>query len=111
MSDLVERLREANANSTQRCLGSGIFGEAADRIEQLERENAALVADARRYRWMRSRHEVNDEMESDNNYGKSYPIRNMVVFHDDGYDGLEPIKCDPGALDETIDAEMEKEKA
>lgn len=35
-ADLVERLRDADANSQQRVLGSRIFGEAADRIEALE---------------------------------------------------------------------------
>jgi hypothetical protein len=32
--ELVERLRDADANSVQRCLGSRIFAEAADFIEQ-----------------------------------------------------------------------------
>lgn len=36
MTDLITRLRDADANSVQRCLGSRIFGEAADRIEALE---------------------------------------------------------------------------
>ena len=36
MCDLVERLRDAHANSTQRALGSNIFAEAADRITALE---------------------------------------------------------------------------
>ncbi|WP_313522434.1 hypothetical protein [Shinella sp.] len=43
--ELVERLRHADAHSQQRVLGSGIFGEAADRIEALERENATLRAE------------------------------------------------------------------
>lgn len=43
MNDLVERLRDADANSQQRVWGSRIFGEAADRIEALERENAELA--------------------------------------------------------------------
>lgn len=38
MSDLIERLRHADIHSQQRVLGSRIFGEAADRIESLERE-------------------------------------------------------------------------
>lgn len=44
MSDLVERLRDADANSQQRILGSRIFGEAADEIERLTRELAKLRA-------------------------------------------------------------------
>lgn len=42
MSDLIERLRHADTHSQQRVLGSRIFGEAADRIEALERKNAAM---------------------------------------------------------------------
>ena len=34
--DLVNRLRHADASSMQKALGSGIFGEAADRIEAAE---------------------------------------------------------------------------
>jgi hypothetical protein len=37
---LVERLRDADRGSVQRSLGSRIFGEAADRIEALQRSNA-----------------------------------------------------------------------
>jgi len=39
--DLVSRLRDAHANSTQRIVGSNIFEEAADRIESLD---ACVVA-------------------------------------------------------------------
>lgn len=39
---LIERLRAADANSQQRVLGSGIFGEAADRLEANEREKEEL---------------------------------------------------------------------
>ncbi|QRY69220.1 hypothetical protein JVX98_13445 [Ensifer sp. PDNC004] len=46
MSDLVERLRHADANSQQRILGSRIFREAADRIEHLEAENAKWIESA-----------------------------------------------------------------
>lgn len=42
--DLVEHLRDADANSQQRIWGSRIFGEAADRIEAQEREIAELRA-------------------------------------------------------------------
>jgi len=35
MSDLIERLRHADAHSQQRVLGSRIFSEAADEIERL----------------------------------------------------------------------------
>lgn len=38
MSDLVERLRNADIHSQQRVLGSRIFGEAADEIARLQRE-------------------------------------------------------------------------
>jgi hypothetical protein len=34
MSNLIERLKEAQSDSQQRCLGSNIFQEAADTIEQ-----------------------------------------------------------------------------
>lgn len=43
--ELVERLRHADTHSQQRFLGSRIFGEAADRIESLEREIATLRAE------------------------------------------------------------------
>ena len=39
MSDLIERLREAHKWGT---IGTSMFGEAADRIEELETENAKL---------------------------------------------------------------------
>lgn len=35
MSDLIERLRHADAHSQQRVLGSRIFSEAADEIERM----------------------------------------------------------------------------
>lgn len=35
MSDLIERLRHADAHSQQRVLGSRIFGAAADEIQRL----------------------------------------------------------------------------
>lgn len=66
--------------------------------------------DAARYRWLRSQHEVDDERASDNNYGKSYPPRTMTVFVDDGHDGLDPLPCDPGALDAAIDAALSGEQ-
>ena len=44
--EICERLREADRNSVQRCLGSRIFAEAADLIQQqqatIERLSAAL---------------------------------------------------------------------
>ncbi len=40
--DIVERLREADANSQQRALGSRIFGEAADLISRLTADNETL---------------------------------------------------------------------
>lgn len=43
MSDLVERLRHADVHSQQRVLGSRIFGEAADRIAELEKERDAAI--------------------------------------------------------------------
>lgn len=36
-SELVERLREADRDSVQRCLGSRIFGEAADALDAKDR--------------------------------------------------------------------------
>ena len=68
-----------------------------------EAENAALRKDAERYRFLRKQHEFDDDQASNNNYGKNYPPRTMCVFQDDGSDGLEPVKCDPGALDKAID--------
>lgn len=38
MTDLVERLREADGNSQQRFWGSRIFGEAADELDRMRRE-------------------------------------------------------------------------
>ncbi len=42
MSDVEQRLREAHPTSTQYALGSNILLEAADRIAELEAENARL---------------------------------------------------------------------
>jgi hypothetical protein len=60
--------------------------------------------DAARWRALRKQHEFNDDSASNGSYGKSYPERTLTVFGDDGQDGLEPIPCDPGALDAAIDA-------
>jgi len=51
---LVERLREADTNSQQRVLGSRIFGEAADRIEALEREVKELRAEAKEHKRLKN---------------------------------------------------------
>jgi len=73
-------------------------------VAQQEREECAKdKVDAERYRFLRKQHEFDDDQASNNNYGKNYPPRTMCVFQDDGADGLEPVKCDPGALDEAID--------
>lgn len=42
MTDLVERLRDADRGSQQRVFGSRIFGEAADEIERLRRHCTAM---------------------------------------------------------------------
>ena len=63
--------------------------------------------DAARYRHLRARHEIDDEQASNTNYGKNYPQRTLTVFQDDGEDGLEPVPCDPGALDAAIDIAIE----
>lgn len=73
-------------------------------VAAAEREECAKdKVDAERYRFLRKQHEFDDDQASNNNYGKNYPPRTMCVFQDDGADGLEPVKCDPGALDEAID--------
>jgi hypothetical protein len=51
MSDLVQRLREIDSE-----FGFTLCATAADRIAQLERENAELRKDAARYRFMRKPH-------------------------------------------------------
>lgn len=97
--DLIVRLRDASDLQEMYKL----CNEAADALESMQ-------ADAARYRWLRSQHEVDDERASDNNYGKSYPPRTMTVFVDDGHDGLDPLPCDPGALDAAIDAALSGEQ-
>lgn len=62
-----------------------------------------VVKDAARYQALREQHEVDDEQASNGNYGKTYPPRTLCVFQDDGKDGLEPVPCDPGALDILLD--------
>lgn len=47
--ELIERLRVFAGDPV---LG-GVIEEAADRIEELERENNELLADAMRYRWIK----------------------------------------------------------
>ena len=47
--ELIEQLR-ADAESTD---DIGLCADAADRIEELERENNELLADAMRYRWIK----------------------------------------------------------
>ena len=51
---LVERLRNADTNSQQRAWGSRIFGEAADRIEALEREVKELRAEAKEHKRLKN---------------------------------------------------------
>jgi chromosome segregation ATPase len=43
MTDLVERLRDADRGSQQRVFGSRIFGEAADEIERSEKHRNDLA--------------------------------------------------------------------
>lgn len=58
MSDLVERLRDAHANSQQRIYGSDIFAEAADEIARLR--NALTGAHAMIHR---QRHTLNSSVD------------------------------------------------
>lgn len=52
---LVERLRDAWKSASENSL---LISEAADRIEQLEAENAALREDAERLDWLLNHHDA-----------------------------------------------------
>jgi len=93
-SDITEEILKFHAAT---------YALAFDAGRKAEREECAKdKVDAERYRFLRKQHEFDDDQASNNNYGKNYPPRTMCVFQDDGADGLEPVKCDPGALDEAI---------
>ncbi len=55
MTDLVQRLRRMCGDDP-----NTIVTQAADRIEQLERENAELRKDAERYRWVTADHQLHE---------------------------------------------------
>ena len=92
------------AVSNKQIAEARFYALAFEAGRKAEREECAKdKVDAERYRFLRKQHEFDDDQASNNNYGKNYPPRTMCVFQDDGADGLEPVKCDPGALDEAID--------
>lgn len=68
-------------------------------LEQLQR----MAADAARYRMIRQQHEIDDDLATDMNYGKSYPPRTLVVFGPGSCDMIEPVSCVPGTLDAVVD--------
>jgi hypothetical protein len=68
------------------------------------------LQDARRYRWLKSKHEVSDDDLLGMKYGKTDTCRDFTVFQKVISYGdmreLNPVPCDKGALDEAIDQAM-----
>lgn len=88
---LQERLRPGMHNIGAARSHQAIMAEAADRIDALERENAALRKDAERYRWLR------DNMVQDGaNYDGFMSTRDLFPRGNEY----------PGNLDAAIDAAM-----
>lgn len=77
-----------------------VLARAADEIERLRAENAALRADAERYRWLREQHEGSD--------GGDPLAEAFCVFCPDDHHGIAPVGCLTGELDSAIDAAKEQ---
>lgn len=103
LQQLFDAFTDPEAGEVDRRLA---IKDAREALAATQARPVDAPTDAERYAFLRSQHEVNDEQLTNNNYGKSYPPRTLTVFGDDGEDGLEPIPCDPGALDARIDAAM-----
>lgn len=95
MSDLIERLLDPRERFIFQG-GSEFAIDLADRISQLERENAALLADARRYEWLRIHYGL---------HALHVAREHLLKAKHQEYIGSAQ------ALDAAIDAAMEKEKA
>ncbi len=95
MSDLVERFKAMRGMGAVIIEGAEISA-VCDRIDQLERENAALLADARRYEWLRIHYGL---------HALHVAREHLLKAKHQEYIGSAQ------ALDAAIDAAMEKEKA
>ncbi len=87
---LVERLRKYSLRSGY----AWYCHRAADRIEQLERENAELKADAERYRWLRDEAQWLDD------------VPHAIIWKSNGH--VQEV-CAEDELDEAIDAAMKEQ--
>jgi hypothetical protein len=90
------RLRNINKSGAGNYALRLACGEAADRIESLESELAVALADAQRYRWLRSEFKRHDAM-------ATVMLRHSLS-RNDGWVNI------AGALDDAIDAAMREEK-
>ena len=69
----------------------------------------SAMQDAKRYRWLRAQHEMQDMFEDSEGFTVRGPAESAwTVFRPGRTASLEPVGCIPGELDKAIDTEIER---